>query len=112
MTDRQRRIQSGVEMLQWVEQQGVVLYGGQQERETAKEYLRAAAAIFPDLVSKLSAVYLFRQSEQMGDYISCDGICWWKGTPGGMKYALGLSTEALDEGKAYFVGLFCTSWPT
>lgn len=106
MTDKQRREQDRAQMLQWVERQNVVLCHGRQEHETAREYLREAAAIFQDLVSKVSGFYLFRQSEQTGDDKNCDGICWWRDTPSGMQYAVGLAVEALEQGKSYFVGLF------
>lgn len=104
--ERERRKHMGVRVLRWIESQGVVFYYGKPEREKAKEYMRAMPAVFPELVGMLSAVYLYRQSEQADG--SMDGILWRDVTRdgNGVLYAVGLSVEAVERGKEYTQFLF------
>lgn len=104
--ERERRKHMGVRVLRWIESQGVVFYYGKPEREKAKEYLRVMPAVLPELVRMLSAVYLYRQSEQADG--SMDGILWRDVTRDGdgILYAVGLSVEAVERGKEYTQFLF------
>ena len=105
MMDRQRRIQNGQQILRWIRRQGVVFYVGRKERQTAKRYLREVPRVFPGLVDKLSAIYLYRQSEQVDSQF--DGILWKDVTTNaGVLYAVGLSTEAVGRGEMYLQRLF------
>lgn len=52
----------------------MVFYYGKPERETAKWYLRKMPRVFPELVGKLSAIYLYRQREQANS--AFDGVLW------------------------------------
>lgn len=105
MTDRQRRIRNGRQILRWIRRQGVVFYAGKKERQTVKRYLREMPGVFPELVGDLSAVYLYRQSEQANS--AFDGILWRDVTANaGVLYAVGLSVEAVGRGEMYLQRLF------
>lgn len=94
----------GLRVLRWIERQGAVFYPGKLERETAKRYLQDMPVVFPELVGELSAVYLYRQSEQATERLrKCDGIIWRDVTLDGFGtlYAIGISLEAIERGKEY-----------
>lgn len=99
----------GLRVLRWIERQGAVFYSGKLERETAKRYLRDMPVVFPELVGELSAIYLYRQSEQATEHLrKCDGIIWRDVTMDGFGtlYAVGISLEAIERGKEYTELLF------
>ncbi len=102
----ERRIQQGQQILRWIRRQGVVFYFGKPERATAKGYLREMPRVFPELVGKLSAIYLYRQREQANS--AFDGVLWKDVTlnGNGVLYAVGLSVEAIGRGEAYLQRLF------
>lgn len=103
MTDRQK--QNGLQILRWIRRQGVVFYFGKRERETAKTALRDMPKVFPELVGKLSAIFLYRQSEQTKSTV--DGVLWKDVTTNaGTLYAIGVSVEAIDRGEIYLQRLF------
>nr|CRY98062.1 hypothetical protein [uncultured prokaryote] len=103
--DRHRRIQNGQQILRWIRRQGVVFYVGRKERQTAKGYLQEMPRVFPALVDELSAIYLYRQSEQVDSRF--DGILWKDVTTNaGVLYAVGLSVEAVAQGPQYLQRLF------
>lgn len=105
MTNRQRRIRNGQQILRWIRRQGVVFYVGRKERQTARGYLREMPRVFPELVDKLSAIYLYRQSEQVDSRF--DGMLWKDVTTNaGVLYAVGLSVEAITQGPQYLQRLF------
>lgn len=80
-------------------------YAGRKERQTAKGYLREMTRVFPELVDKLSAIYLYRQFEQVDNRF--DGILWKDVTTNaGVLYAVGLSVEAVAHGPQYLQRLF------
>ncbi len=111
LPDRRRTVLEyrGLRVLRWIEQQGVVFYPGKREREIAKRYLRDLPVVFPELVGLLSAIYLYRQSEQATERLrKCDGIIWKDVTTdgNGTLYAVGLSVEAVEKGEAYVQFLF------
>lgn len=84
----------GLRVLRWVERQGAVFYPGKLERETAKRYLRDMPVVFPELVGKLSAIYLYRQDEQVTERLrKSDAIIWKDVTLDGFGtlYAVGIS---------------------
>lgn len=99
----------GLRVLRWVERQGVVFYPGKLERETAKRYLRDMPVVFPELVGELSAIYLYRQDEQATERLRrSDAIIWKDVTLDGFGtlYAVGISLEAIEQGKEYTELLF------
>lgn len=105
MTDRQRRIRNGQQILRWIRRQGVVFYVGKKERQTAKAALLDMPRVFPELVGELSAIYLYRQREQVNS--AFDGILWKDVTTNaGTLYAVGLSVEAVGRGEMYLQRLF------
>lgn len=105
MTDRERSIQNGLQILRWIRRQGIVFYAGKTERETAKNALRDMPKVFPELVGQLSAIYLYRQSEQIDSAV--DGTLWKDVTTNaGILYAVGLSVEAIGRGEMYLQRLF------
>lgn len=105
MTDRQRRIRNGQQILRWIRRQGVVFYVGKRERAAAKAALRDMPKVFPKLVGQLCAIYIYRQKEQVSS--AYDGILWKDVTTNaGVLYAVGLSTEAIAQGPEYLQGLF------
>ncbi len=111
LSDRRQTVLEyrGLRVLRWIEQQGVVFYPGKLERETAKRYLRDMPGVFPELVGALSAIYLYRQSEQATERLrKCDGIIWKDVTTdgNGTLYAVGISLEAVEQGKTYTQFLF------
>lgn len=61
MTDRQRCIRNGQQILRWIRRQGVVFYVGKKEQQTVKGYLQEMPRVFPELIGELSAIYLYRQ---------------------------------------------------
>ena len=99
----------GLRVLRWIERRGAVFYPGTLERETAKRYLQDMPMVFPELVGKLSAIYLYRQDEQATERLrKCDGILWKDATLDGFGtlYAIGISLEAIELGKEYVQLLF------
>ena len=103
---RERLEYEGRRTLRWIQRQGVVFYLGKSERETAKRYLRGMSRIFPELVGRLRAVYLYRQSKQANS--GYDGVLWKNVTTDGRGtlYAVGLSVEAVEQGPQYLQRLF------
>lgn len=103
---RERLEYEGRRTLRWIQRQGVILYPGKPERETAKRYLRGMSTIFPELVGQLRAIYLYHQSEQVNN--SYDGVLWKNVTTDGRGtlYAVGLSVEAVAQGPQYLQRLF------
>lgn len=94
------RVYRGVRVLRWIESQGVVFYTGKAERETAKRYLRHMPRVFPEYISRLNAIYLYRMGEQEDK--THDAIIWNDVTSDiGTLYAVGISLEALARGEEY-----------
>ena len=60
----------------WAETQGVVVYEDPSEKKRLAEYIAPAAAIFPDMMATVCAVYVFRMEDQTGTASGSDGICW------------------------------------
>ena len=97
--------QEVTELLRWVEAQGVTFWSGAKEWEIVKPLFRSVAEVFPELTGKLNALYLFSQEEQTGEECELDGTLWWKETPRGMRFVMGLAIEALQLGEKYVIGL-------
>lgn len=109
--DRRRAVLEyrGLRVLKWAERKGAVFYPGKLERETAKRYLRDMPVVFPELVGELSAIYLYRQSEQATERLrKSDAIIWKDVTLDGfgVLYAVGLSVGAVERGEEYTQFLF------
>lgn len=84
----------------------MAFYYGKPDREIAKGYLREMPRVFPELVGKLSVIYLYRQREQVNS--AFDGVLWKDVTlnGNGVLYAIGLSVEAIGRGEMYLQRLF------
>lgn len=91
----------------WIEKQGAVVCLDPAEKQRMERYIVPVAELFPDLMKMLCAVYVYRMSEQTGEAAGSDGICWKNVTNyAGTRYAIGISTEALDKGPEYTAFLF------
>ncbi len=91
----------------WIEKHGAVVCLDPAEKQRLERYIVPTAALFPDLMKMLCAVYVYRMSEQTGEAAGSDGICWKNVTSyAGTLYAIGISTEAMDKGAEYTAFLF------
>ena len=94
-------------MMWWIETEGGVPYEDPETKERLKEYLCPVWSVFPDLVSMVSAVYVYRMDQQSGSAAGPDGISWENHTLDvGILYAVGISLEAMDKGPEYTQFLF------
>ena len=104
------RVERGKRVLQCLAlQDGVIFCTDLTERTTAKRYLARMPEIFPDYISQLDAIYLYRQSEQTApDWQRCDGMNTLKSntSEGRLFRAIGLSIEALHNSPEYFKSVF------
>lgn len=106
--ENERHMEQGQQILRWIQRRGMIFYPGRPERELAKRYLHAMPQVFPDLLSRLSAVYLYRQADQHAEeFQQCDGLLSVDVTTNaGTLYAVGLSVEAVQAGPEYLTYLF------
>lgn len=94
-------------LYKWLRTQGVVICNDQKAIELFFAYTVPVAAVFPEIVDKLSAVYTYRMNEQGTlDLRSNDGISWYHESNLGMLYGIGLSVEALESGRDYAAFVF------
>lgn len=90
-------------ILRWITSQGAVICTDLDKREEAKRYFMPIALLFPEYALRLSAIYVYKQSEQKGDLRNSDAINWKDVTKdgNGVLYAIGISIEALQKGAEY-----------
>lgn len=89
-------------IMKWIQKKGVVVYENSEAKRRMTEYIVPVGAVFPELIKKLSAVYVYKIGEQGGDAREVDGICWRDETSDvGTLFAIGISLETLDEGPEY-----------
>lgn len=94
-------------IMKWIMSKGVVVYKNEEAKQRMTEYIAPVGAAFPELVKKLSAVYVYQTAKQKGDARGTDGICWRDETSdAGTLFAIGISTDTLDAGPEYCAFVF------
>lgn len=93
----------------WIQQEGAVLCEDFTLKCRLSEYVTPVAVLFPDLIAKINAVYVYSMGEQMQEELrKNDGISWKYCDTDTGKSALiiGISAEGLEAGAEYTQFLF------
>lgn len=90
--------------LSWIQKEGAVFCDDAIAKDQLAKDIVPVAMLFPDLVGKLTIIYLYNMGEQGTVKLrKSDGISWKYRDPknGKVSYAIGISVEGLEAGTEY-----------
>lgn len=89
-------------VLRWVQSEGAIFCYDEHKSQRLKKYIAPVIAVFPEIAEGVSAIYVYKMSDQPGPLSTPDAINWIDVTAdAGALYAIGISVEALDRDEAY-----------
>ena len=88
----------------WIQRQGAVFCDDPIAKDRLAKAIVPVAMLFPDLVSQLATIYLYKMDEQRSAELrKSDGMSWryCDEKTGNASFAIGISIEGLEAGAEY-----------